>query len=422
MPTSIPAGEQARLAALEATGLMEGLPDPRIEDAAGRAAQLLERPLSAVTLLEAGRQIIRFGSPELRGFIPREASFCDTALRRPDEVLVVTDAQKDPRFAALPLAGGELGLRFYAGKPIRSPGGFPLGALCVLDHRPGHLSPGQESVLRELAREVEGLVAEHQSRWQERQALMRDLRLAVANDALFLNWQPIVEARSLRIHGYEALARWQRPRHGIVPPDRFIPLAEQDGLVGRIDKAMLRKACAEAAAWPLPARVSVNFSADWVRQAGATLPHLVEQELARSGLPADRLMIEITEGVLIDSPDCALGKIQALRSLGVRVALDDFGTGYSSLGYLERFPFDVLKIDRRFLRRLGQEPRAEVVLRATLRLGRELGMTVCVEGVEDQEQLAFLQREGCDLVQGYLLGRPGEAILDRTCLQPRESC
>ncbi|MDJ0390846.1 EAL domain-containing protein [Roseomonas sp. E05] len=418
---SAPAGEQARLVALEMTGLTTGLPDPRIEDVARRAAMLLERPFSAVTLIEANRQLVRFGSPELRGSVPREESFCTEALRRPGEVLVVEDARDDPRFTRLSLVRGELGLRFYAGRPICAPGGLPLGALCVLDQQPGRLSPEQRGMLHRLASEIEALIAEHQSRRQERQALMQDLRLAVANDELRLHWQPIVGARSLRVYGHEALARWQRPLHGAVPPGRFIPLAEQDGLVGRIDIAMLRKACAQAVGWPQPMRVSVNFSADWVRQAGTTLPHLVEQELARSGLAADRLVVEITEGVLIDHPDCALAKVQALRSLGVRVALDDFGTGYSSLSYLERFPFDVLKIDRSFLRRLGQEPRAEVVLRATLRLGRELGMTVCAEGVEDKEQLAFLQQEGCDLVQGYLLGRPSETILDRCHLSSGEN-
>ncbi|HWL80530.1 MAG TPA: EAL domain-containing protein [Roseomonas sp.] len=416
MATSVLDGEQARLAALEATGLTAALPDPRIEDVARRAALLLNRPFSAVTLIEASRQLTRFGSPELRGAVPRDQAFCNEALRQPDEVLVVEDARNDSRFAGLPMVRGELGLRFYAGKPIRAPGGAALGALCVLDQRPGQLSPEQHGVLRRLAGEIEELVAEHQSRREERQALMQDLRRAVANDELSLHWQPIVGARTLCVYGYEALARWRRPLHGTVPPDRFIPLAEQDGLVGRIDVAMLRKACATAVNWSQPMRVSVNFSADWVRQAGATLPHLVEQELARSGLAADRLVIEITEGVLIDNADRALAKIQALRSLGVRVALDDFGAGYSSLGYLERFPFDVLKIDRSFLGRLGREPRAEVVLRATLRLGRELGMTVCVEGVENKEQLAFLQQEGCDLVQGYLLGRPDERVLDRTTL------
>ena len=406
--TGARAQEAARVAALDVSGLASGPPDPRIEELTRQAATALERPFSAMTLIGAEDQVVRFGSPALRGSAPRSHSICDVAIRQPGAVLVVEDVLLDPRFAALPIARGDAGLRFYAGKPVCAPGGQPVGALCVLDQRPGRLSPGQNAELRRLATQIEARVAELHAQRQDRQSLVRDLRLAAATGAFDLSWQPIVQARDLRPYGHEALARWNRCGHGAVAPDRFIPLAERCGLIRQIDAAMLRRACAQAAQWPQPLTASVNFSASWVRQTGVTLPRLVEQELARSGLDARRLVVEITESVLIDAPEYALAKIQALKSLGVRVALDDFGTGYSSLGYLERFPFDVLKIDRSFLQRLGHEPRAEVVLRATLRLGRELGMTVCVEGVEEPEQLAFLQQEGCDLVQGYLFGRPCE--------------
>jgi len=402
--------EMARVAALGRCGLASGAPDPCIEELTQEAARLLERPLSAMTLIGAEFQVTRFGSPSLRGSLPRAQTFCDAAIRQPGKLLVVEDARADPRFAGLPMVQGATGLRFYAGKPVCAPGGQPVGALCVLDRRPGQLSPGQHTELRRLAAAIEARVVELSAQRQDRQSLVRDLRLAAAADAFDLHWQPILRAKDLCPHGYEALVRWNRSGHGAVAPDRFIPLAERSGLIGRIDTAMLRSACKQAVQWSQPLAASVNFSASWVRQTGMMLPRLVENELAQSGLDPGRLMVEITESVLIDAPEFALAKIQALKSLGVRVALDDFGAGYSSLGYLERYPFDVLKIDRSFLQRLGHEPRAEVVLRATLRLGRELGMTVCAEGVEEPEQLAFLQQEGCDLVQGYLLGRPRDAI------------
>jgi EAL domain-containing protein (putative c-di-GMP-specific phosphodiesterase class I) len=191
----------------------------------------------------------------------------------------------------------------------------------------------------------------------------------------------------------------------------FIPLAEASGLIERIDSFVMRAACVEATRWPEAHSISVNVSARWFQNKRPKLSKLVEQALSRSGLLPHRLVIELTERVLIVDPKVALEEMRTLQAMGVHVALDDFGTGYSSLGYIEAFPFGVVKLDKAFVRGLGNSRRAEAVGRAVIRLGHDLGMTIVAEGVENQHQLAFLRQEGCDFVQGYLIGRPGSSVL-----------
>jgi predicted signal transduction protein with EAL and GGDEF domain len=242
------------------------------------------------------------------------------------------------------------------------------------------------------------------ARLQARTALERDLRRALAEGRFELHYQPQVELATGRVVGAEALLRWADPGRGMVPPSEFIPLAEETGLVLPLGEWALRAACEEASRWPAPLGVAVNLSPVQFRQPG--LAGTVARVLRETGLDPARLELEITEGVLLRDTEATVAELRALRALGVRVAIDDFGTGYSSLGYLRRFPFDKIKIDRAFVADLGRSADAAAIVRAVVGLGRGLGMRANAEGVETAEQAALLRAAGCGEVQGYHFGRP----------------
>ncbi len=239
-----------------------------------------------------------------------------------------------------------------------------------------------------------------------RRALEVDIELALPRREFDLDYQPIMNIASGEIVGVEALMRWQSPTRGAVTPDTFIPVAEETGLILPLGEWALRKACAAAATWPPDMRIAVNVSAMQIRNDG--FARSVISALAFSGVPAQRLELEITETVLMDESDRVLRMLNQLRGLGIHVALDDFGIGYSSLGYLRRFPVDKIKIDRSFIRDIGNRDTAAIV-RAVIGLGAQLGITVTAEGVETEAQLDLLRREGCVEAQGYLIGIPVKA-------------
>ncbi|MER8776556.1 EAL domain-containing protein [Mesorhizobium sp. M0977] len=238
-----------------------------------------------------------------------------------------------------------------------------------------------------------------------RRALEIDLRAALSRREFELDFQPIMNIASGEIVGAEALMRWRSPVRGLVRPDDFIPAAEETGLIVPLGEWALRKACTTAAGWA-PLRIAVNVSA--VQIKSGTFARSVISALAFSGVPANRLELEITETVLMDESDLVLKTLRQLRDLGVRIALDDFGTGYSSLGYLRRFPVDKIKIDRSFTRDIDSRDTAAIV-RTIIGLGAQLGITVTAEDVETEAQLEFLQKEGCVEAQGYLIGVPSKA-------------
>ncbi|WP_145134661.1 EAL domain-containing protein [Roseomonas gilardii] len=239
---------------------------------------------------------------------------------------------------------------------------------------------------------------------RERREMEQDLRLALQIEALELHYQPIMTCGNGAIRGFEALLRWTHPVRGSVPPATFIPVAEESGLILPLGRWVMERACAEAATWPEPLRLAVNLSPAQFRSGN--LPAIVDRALELSGLSAERLELEITEGLLIGDAEEALNAIQALKRRGVRIALDDFGTGYASLGYLHRFPFDRIKVDRSFVHAIGRRNGAHAIVEAVLAMSSNLGMEVTAEGVETEEQLRFLQHRACDEVQGFLLGRP----------------
>jgi len=234
--------------------------------------------------------------------------------------------------------------------------------------------------------------------------LRRELPRAIAADTLDLHYQPIVASNGARIVGVEALLRWNHPQRGAIGPALFVPVAERMGLIDRLGAFVLRRALKDAKSWPDDLYVAVNLSPLQVRDR--TIVEIVRSALEETGVSPSRLMLEITEGVLIDNPEEMLKRIEDLHRLGVRIALDDFGSGYSNLGYLQRFPLDKLKIDRSFVTALGKSSNGGVIIQAIVALGRALGLSVLAEGVETEEQRVLLRLAGCDEMQGFLFAKP----------------
>ncbi len=241
----------------------------------------------------------------------------------------------------------------------------------------------------------------------ERLALEADLRHAVERSELFLEYQPVVAAAGADIRGVEALVRWRHPHLGRLSPDRFIPLADESGLIGEVGAWVLGEAARQGRLWAdqgLDLRVSVNVSA--VQFSQPRLLETVSRALHDSGLAPAQLVLEITESSLMNDVESAVGMLRALKNMGVRVAVDDFGTGYSSLSYLKRLPIDIIKIDKSFVRDLGGDSRDVAIVRAIIALAGSLGMSTVAEGVESAAQADVLRAAGCDFFQGFHFSRP----------------
>jgi diguanylate cyclase (GGDEF)-like protein/PAS domain S-box-containing protein len=245
--------------------------------------------------------------------------------------------------------------------------------------------------------------------------IANDLRGADTRGELELFYQAIVESKNSSIVGYEALMRWRHPVRGLVPPNDFIPVAEEAGLMTAFGNWAINEACSHAAALPDTLRISVNVSA--TQFYSADLPRMVREALLRHKVPASRLELEVTESVVLRNEPVTLAILQDLKAQGVRIALDDFGTGHSSLSYLQRFAFDEVKIDRSFVRSLKTSPVNAAIVRAVLSIGRDLGMGVVAEGIENEADRHALVEEGCTLLQGYLYSRPkpfGDVVADQS--------
>ena len=247
----------------------------------------------------------------------------------------------------------------------------------------------------------------------DRRSLSHDLREAVANERLSVDYQPQFAADGSTLVGYEALLRWRHPTRGPISPAEFVPLAEDSGLIEPLGEWVLRRACLDAMGWADDVSVSVNLSAAQFRHGD--LQAVVALALGDSGLPPQRLELEITESLLMSDTDQVLRTLHALRGMGVRIAMDDFGTGYSSLAYLWQFPFDKVKIDRAFTKNLTDDAKVNLIVRSIVSLAHALEIRVNAEGVETAAQMRALQDHGCDEFQGFLLGRPAPL----TALVPR---
>ena len=240
---------------------------------------------------------------------------------------------------------------------------------------------------------------------EERRNIEHDLRQAIVKGEFHLVYQPQRKIATGELIGFEALLRWRSPSRGEVPPDVFIPIAEETNLILQIDDWVLRSVCREAAGWSRPLIVAVNISALQLRSI--KFSQKMHEILLETGMPPGRLEIEITETALISDMTCALANLRKIKAFGVRIAMDDFGTGYSSLANLRSFPFDKMKIDRMFVKAVDQNPQSAAIMRAILGLGTGLGLPVLVEGIETSGELKFLAAEACHEGQGYYLGRPG---------------
>jgi diguanylate cyclase (GGDEF)-like protein len=260
---------------------------------------------------------------------------------------------------------------------------------------------------------------EMDARMQLRRTMELDLRRALTLGEFEVYYQPLITLKTGKISGFEALLRWHHPRRGMVPPMEFVPVAEEIGLIGQIGAWVLKQACLEAATWPDDIHIAVNLSPAQFKHRAVVLD--VVAALGASGLPAHRLEVEITETVLLQDTESTVGTLDELRNLGVRISMDDFGTGYSSLAYLQKFPFDKIKIDRSFVKDLSERPQSLAIIRAVTALSTSLGMKTTAEGVETEEQLQTLKEEGCTEVQGYLFSKPVPATQAALLLQSRKA-
>ena len=238
------------------------------------------------------------------------------------------------------------------------------------------------------------------ARAKARRTLELDLRQAIADGGFEVHYQPVIDLQDNKISGCEALLRWRHPQRGTISPADFIPVAEDTGLINELGQFVLETACREAAKWPEHVRIAVNVSP--VQFRNQTLALNVATALAASGVAPSRLELEITEAVLMRDDEAALAMLHQLRVLGIRIALDDFGTGYSSLSYLHRFPFDKIKIDRSFVKNIGDEGASSAIIEAVVNIATASNMTTTAEGVEQEWQRELLRELGCTEMQGYL--------------------
>jgi EAL domain-containing protein (putative c-di-GMP-specific phosphodiesterase class I) len=262
---------------------------------------------------------------------------------------------------------------------------------------------------------VEAFEAHMHREVMNRLELEADLRRAVERHEFTLRYQPIVDLQTSVVSGVEALLRWEHPTRGLLYPSQFIPLLEETGLIVPVGVWVLREACRQTREWDAQlgagtVTLSVNMSGHQLQHVGVV--DAVRAALEESGLSADRLVLEITESVLMQHAEVMLDRLKAIRAIGVRLAIDDFGTGYSSLSYLQRFPIDILKIAKPFVDDVGSHDPDPALARAIIALGETLCLRTIAEGIEVRDQLTGLQALGCELGQGYYFARPvnGEAM------------
>jgi EAL domain-containing protein (putative c-di-GMP-specific phosphodiesterase class I) len=246
--------------------------------------------------------------------------------------------------------------------------------------------------------------SELQSEKEDRARMEQDLRSALSSKQFHLAFQPLVSAKTQKLIGFEALIRWNHPKRGLVPPNIFIPVAEEIGIMPAIGEWVIDEACRAAATWPDSISVSLNVSPKQI--VLAALPNTVSEALARHRVQGNRIELEVTEGIFLGDNGPTLDVLKRLRQLGVGIALDDFGTGYSSIGYLNKAIFHKLKIDGSFVREAGTRPENVAIIQSIVQLAQSFRMSVTAEGVETAEDFERMRELGCDIIQGYLFGKP----------------
>jgi diguanylate cyclase (GGDEF)-like protein len=404
---------------------LTGLPNrvllnDRLSQALSQSART-DKPVAALTLdldrfkeindtygHDAGDQVLAQTADRLRGAVRA----MDTVARTGGDEFVIIQSEAEQPDAAVKLARRvveALALPFELGGNFITMGGSVGIALFPGDGDTGACLLKQSDIALYRAK-VDGggtfrmFEPEMDLGIRERRAIEQDLRLAIGTDQLKVHFQPQFSTFNQMITGFEALLRWEHPTRGNISPSVMIPIAESSHLINELGAWVLEASCTAAMTWSVPHRIAVNLSAAQFRDGD--LPGLVTDILNRTGLPACRLELEVTESLLISGADVALEALRKLKQIGVSIALDDFGTGYSSLSYLRMFPFDKIKIDKSFVQGLGEDPSALSIVDAILSMGRNLDMDVIAEGIETEQQLKILHRQHCAEVQGFLLGRP----------------
>ena len=422
--------EDARLAALAATGILDTEPEPSFDAITRLSAEYFQADSVLLGFADESRFWIKsyWGEPVRE--LPRYGSIFDMVLSL-DGPVVVPDISRHPKFQGCGLPLRRLDLRSFASVPVRSFDGKVLGALSIFGCRPRRsMALDELRMLESLADmaasqlELRRLRNNYQDRGlrpvlsaqgETRRAThnwpgVPDLRTALEQRQFVLYYQPEVELTTHRVVGLEALIRWQHPERGLIPPMDFIPQAEETGQILPIGDWGLSEACNQIQEWNREdpghsaLRVCVNLSAHQFSREG--LADHVEALLSRFHISSRQLGLEMTESSLISDPRTTLDVLGSLRRLGVSLLIDDFGTGYSSLNHLHSFPFDVLKIDRSFVGRMTHGEQPLQIVRTIIELARVMGMDVVAEGIETPEQHRLLREMGCRYGQGVLYARP----------------
>jgi len=407
---------------------LTGLPNHRMMLEKLNAA--LEKPQSSVVVLalidldgfrdvndthgrSGGDALMRQIAERLQAALPLGAQF---GRFEDDEFAVIMESDDIQGAATLAESlRGSLSLPIFMEQNWQVTAGVGVAQAPADGNTAEELSRRANLALRAAKREGRGAVKAFEPsiemEYSERNFIRRELEAAITARALEVHYQPIVAAAGAGMIGVEALCRWNHPTRGPIAPSVFIPLAEQSGLMPQLGEFVLRRALMDGARWP-SLTVAVNLSPLQIRDP--KLVELIAALMRESALAPSRVILEVTESVLIEDPQATQQRLEALRALGVGLALDDFGTGYSSLSYLQKFPFSEIKIDRAFVASLGTNATAGAVIQSIVTLGHALGMKVLAEGIETDEQRVLLRLAGCDEMQGFLFGKPRPAeIVDK---------
>ena len=418
--------EDARLAALIATGILDSPPEPTFDAITRLAAEYFHADTVLLGFADQSRIWIKsyWGEPVRE--LPRTRSIFDMVLATNGPV-VVPDVSQHPNFEGRRLAVRRLQVNSFASVPVRSHDGLILGALTIVGCHPRRgMALDELRMLESLADMAASQLELRRLRHvlEERRPVpvpvappayrgwptWTDLRLALDQRQFVLHYQPEIELATHKIVGLEALIRWQHPERGLLAPGEFIQAAEETRMTLPIGDWALAEVCNQIQRWNQDGfghnslRVCVNLSAQQFSREG--LADHVEALLTRSGISSRQLGLEMTESSLMNDRETALDVLGSLRRLGVSLLMDDFGTGYSSLNHLHAFPFDVLKIDRSFVSRMTEGQQPLQIVRTIIELARVMGMDVVAEGIETREQHDLLRDMGCRYGQGYLYARP----------------